>query len=122
MPWYDGQTLMQVLETMPLDDLDTTRPFRMPVQWVNRPNHVGDAITVEPSGKQSTIKSIHGPTGECDSARAGQSVTLCFDDEIDASRGDIIASQAGAPKSADQFRATIVWMHEEPMLPGRPTS
>ena len=134
MPWYDGQSLMQVLETMPLDDLDTTRPFRMPVQWVNRPNadfrgfsgfipsgavHVGDAITVEPSGKQSTIKSIHGPTGECDSARAGQSVTLCFDDEIDASRGDIIASQAGAPKSADQFRATIVWMHEEPMLPGR---
>lgn len=134
MPWYKGKTLMQELETIPVDDLDTGKPFRMPVQWVNRPNSdfrgfsgfiaggqvaVGDEITVAPSGTRSTVKSVFGAEGEVQSARAGQSVTICLNDEIDASRGDVLAASVDVPKTADQFRTTIVWMHEEPMLPGR---
>ena len=136
MSWYQGPTLLQHLEEAPINDtrmLD--QPFRMAVQWVNRPNldfrgfagqigagvvRPGDAIRVLPSGKTTTVKSIPTFDGDLDQAIAGQSVTLTFADEIDCSRGDVIV-QADAPcEVADQFEATVVWMDEHAMLPGRP--
>ncbi|SEO29903.1 adenylylsulfate kinase /sulfate adenylyltransferase subunit 1 [Gemmobacter aquatilis] len=136
MPWYQGPSLLQHLEEAPVNDsrmLD--KPFRMPVQWVNRPNldfrgfagqigagvvKPGDAIRVLPSGKTTTVKSIVTYDGDLEQAVAGQSVTLTFADEIDCSRGDVI-TQADAPcEVADQFEATLVWMEEAEMLPGRP--
>lgn len=136
MPWYQGPSLLQHLEEAPVNDsrmLD--KPFRMPVQWVNRPNldfrgfagqigagvvKPGDAIRVLPSGKTTTVKSIVTFDGDLEQAVAGQSVTLTFADEIDCSRGDVI-TQADAPcEVADQFEATLVWMEEAEMLPGRP--
>ena len=136
MPWYTGQTLMEHLETAPVNDarmLDV--PFRMPVQWVNRPNldfrgfagqigagivKPGDAIRVLPSGKTTTVKSIVTYDGELDEAIAGQSVTLTFADEVDCSRGDVIVKADEPCEVADQFEATLVWMDEHEMLPGRP--
>ena len=136
MPWYTGQTLMEHLETAPVNDarmLDV--PFRMPVQWVNRPNlnfrgfagqigagavKPGDAIRVLPSGKTTTVKSIVTYDGELDQAIAGQSVTLTFNDEVDCSRGDVIVKADEPCEVADQFEATLVWMDEHAMLPGRP--
>jgi bifunctional enzyme CysN/CysC len=136
MPWYTGQTLMEHLETAPVNDarmLDV--PFRMPVQWVNRPNldfrgfagqigagvvKPGDAIRVLPSGKTTTVKSIVTYDGDLDQAIAGQSVTLTFNDEIDCSRGDVIVKADAPCEVADQFEATLVWMDEAAMLPGRP--
>lgn len=133
-PWYDGPTLMKALETVPVDDLEVASPFRMPVQWVNRPSAdfrgfsgfivsgevaVGDPVSVQPAGTTSTVKGILGPKGDMEAAHAGQSVTVTLTNEIDASRGDILCATEAAPKTAEQFRATIVWMHEEPMLPGR---
>src|SRR5690606_29890385 len=110
------------------------RPFRMPVQWVNRPNldfrgfsgliaegtvKPGDAVRVIPSGKTSTVKSIVTFDGDLDEAVADQSVTLTLMDEIDCSRGDVIAAADNPPQSADQFETTLVWMNDEPLLPGR---
>ncbi|GLS85955.1 adenylyl-sulfate kinase [Cypionkella aquatica] len=136
MPWYTGQTLMEHLETAPVNDarmLDV--PFRMAVQWVNRPNldfrgfagqigagvvKPGDAIRVLPSGKTTTVKSIVTYDGALDQAIAGQSVTLTFADEVDCSRGDVIVKADEPCEVADQFEATVVWMDEQPMLPGRP--
>ncbi len=136
MPWYTGQTLMEHLETAPVNDarmLDV--PFRMPVQWVNRPNldfrgfagqigagvvKPGDAIRVLPSGKTTTVKSIVTYDGELDQAIAGQSVTITFNDEVDCSRGDVIVKADEPCEVADQFEATLVWMDEHAMLPGRP--
>ncbi|WP_426034976.1 sulfate adenylyltransferase subunit CysN [Cypionkella sp. TWP1-2-1b2] len=136
MPWYTGQTLMEHLETAPVNDarmLDV--PFRMPVQWVNRPNldfrgfagqigagiiKPGDAIRVLPSGKTTTVKSIVTYDGDLDQAIAGQSVTLTFADEVDCSRGDVIVKADEPCEVADQFEATLVWMDEHEMLPGRP--
>ncbi len=136
LPWYEGPTLLEDLETVELDvNADQARPFRMPVQWVNRPNpefrgyagliasgviRRGAAIRVLPSGTASTISRIATPEGEAEEAVAGQSVTLSFKEEIDCSRGDVIAPADQAPETADQFEATIVWMADEPMLPGRP--
>jgi len=136
MPWYRGPSLIEHLENVPLDaDSAQKQPFRMPVQWVNRPNsefrgytglvsagriQIGDKIRVLPSGRGSAISRILGPGGETSHAFAGQSITLCFQDEIDCSRGDVIASAMAPPQVADQFEATIVWMSEEPMLAGRP--
>ena len=136
MPWYQGPHLMEHLETVELDvNADQAKPFRMPVQWVNRPNldfrgfsgliasgivRQGDAIRVLPSGKTSTISRIVTLTGDLDEAVAGQSVTLCFKDEIDCSRGNVIARADNPPEVADQFEATIVWMSDQEMLPGRP--
>ncbi len=135
MTWYKGPTLLWHLETLPLEDLQSQRPFRLPVQWVNRPNsdfrgfsglipsgHVkkGDAITVLPSGAKSTVKQVFGAEGELEMGVAGQSVTITLNDEIDASRGDVLVPTGAEAKVADQFRATIVWMHDEEMLPGRP--
>src|SRR5882757_5337013 len=136
MPWYQGPSLIEHLETVELDvNADQAKPFRMPVQWVNRPNldfrgfsgliaaggiRPGDAIRVLPSGKGSTVSRISTLDGDLDEAVAGQSVTLCFNDEIDCSRGNVIARSDQPPEAADQFEATIVWMADEAMLPGRP--
>lgn len=135
MPWYMGQPLIAHLETVALDnDADQTKPLRMPVQWVNRPNldfrgfsgqiatgivRPGDAIRVLPSGKTSTISKIVTLDGELSEAVAGQSVTLCFTDEIDCSRGDVIAAADNPPEVSDQFESTIVWMADDPLIPGR---
>mgnify|MGYP006192731017 FL=1 len=134
-PWYTGLPLMAHLETVALDnDADQKKPLRMAVQWVNRPNldfrgfsgqiatgtvHPGDAIRVLPSGKTTTIKKIVTLDGELQEAVAGQSVTLCFDDEIDCSRGDVIAAADNPPEVADQFESTIVWMADDALIPGR---
>ncbi len=133
--WYAGQPLMAHLETVALDnEADQAKPLRMAVQWVNRPNldfrgfsgqiatgavKPGDAIRVLPSGKTSTISKIVTLGGELDQAVAGQSVTLCFDTEIDCSRGDVIATADAPPEVSDQFESTIVWMADDAMIPGR---
>ena len=135
MPWYAGPPLIAHLETVALDnDADQTKPLRMPVQWVNRPNldfrgfsgqiatgivRPGDAIRVLPSGKTSKISKIVTLDGELSEAVAGQSVTMCFADEIDCSRGDVIAAADNPPEVSDQFESTIVWMADEALVPGR---
>jgi len=135
-PWYGGPTLMEHLETVEVDaTADIAKPFRMAVQWVNRPNldfrgfsglistgtiRPGDAVRVLPSGRTSTVTRIVTLNGDLDEAAAGQSVTLCFADEIDCSRGDVIAIADDPVQAADQFEATIVWMDENELLPGRP--
>jgi bifunctional enzyme CysN/CysC len=134
-PWYDGPALMPLLETLPVEDDLREQPFRMPVQWVNRPNldfrgfsglisagtvRPGDKIKALPSGRESVIDRIVTFRGDLDEAVAGQSVTLTLKDEIDISRGDVIAEAGSPPPVADQFEATIVWMDDEAMLPGRP--
>jgi bifunctional enzyme CysN/CysC len=135
-PWYTGPSLMEHLETVEVDtSAMQDRPFRMAVQWVNRPNldfrgfsgwissgvvKPGDAVRVLPSGKTTTITRIVTMDGDLEQAVAGQSVTLCFADEIDCSRGDVICAANDPVHAADQFEATIVWMDEQPMLPGRP--
>jgi bifunctional enzyme CysN/CysC len=134
-PWYQGPTLIEHLETVEVDLAgDRRRPFRMPVQWVNRPNldfrgfagliasgtvKPGDAVRVLPSGRTSTIARIVTMDGDLEEAGAGQSVTLTLADEIDCSRGDVLVAADAPPQVADQFQATIVWMDAEEMLPGR---
>ena len=134
-PWYSGPTLVNHLETVEVDStLDQAKPFRMPVQWVNRPNldfrgfsgliatgsvAPGDAVRVLPSGKTSTVSRIVTFDGELECAVAGQSVTICLADEIDCSRGDVIAVSDDPPEVSDQFEATIVWMADEPLHVGR---
>lgn len=134
-PWYKGPSLIEHLETVEVDNsADQQAPFRLPVQWVNRPNldfrgfagliaagtvKPGDAIRVLPSGKTSTVSRIVTLNGDLDEAVAGQSVTLCFSDEIDCSRGDVIAAAGEPPQVADQFEATVVWMADEALKPGR---
>ncbi|GGB65567.1 sulfate adenylyltransferase subunit CysN [Blastomonas aquatica] len=134
-PWYTGPTLIEHLETVEvLSSLDADKPFRMPVQWVNRPNldfrgfsgliatgsvKPGDQVRVLPSGKTSTVSRIVTMEGDLDEALAGQSVTVCLADEIDCSRGDVIATADSPPQVADQFEATIVWMADDPLQVGR---
>jgi bifunctional enzyme CysN/CysC len=132
--WYDGPTLMHFLETVVTQDEAAELPFRMPVQWVNRPNHEfrgfagmiasgtvrpGDRVRVLPSGQESDVARIVTREGDLECAIAGQSVTLTFKDEIDVSRGDVVAAASVTTQVADQFEATLIWMHDEPMLPGR---
>jgi len=135
MPWYHGTTLMGYLETVQVDDeLMQKQPFRMAVQWVNRPNldfrgfsgqlasgviRPGDRIRALPSGKESTIATISTYDGNLPQAVAGQSVTLTLNDEIDISRGDMLTSAAEPASIGKQFETTIIWMHEEPLMPGR---
>jgi bifunctional enzyme CysN/CysC len=135
-PWYGGPTLIGHLETVEIDQVaGRAGPFRMPVQWVNRPNldfrgfsglvaggaiKPGDPVRILPSGKTSQVARIVTLDGDLDMAVAGQSVTLTLSDEIDCSRGDVISIANAPPQVADQFEATIVWMADEPMLPGRP--
>ncbi len=134
-PWYSGPTLVEHLETVEvLSSADVQKPFRMPVQWVNRPNldfrgfsgliatgsvKPGDAIRVLPSGKTSTVTRVVTLDQDLDQAVAGQSVTVCFADEVDCSRGDVIALADNPPQAADQFEATMVWLNDEAMIPGR---
>ncbi|MBA2919632.1 sulfate adenylyltransferase subunit CysN [Sphingomonas sp. MAH-20] len=136
MPWYSGPTLIGHLEAVPIDAEQGQRaPFRLPVQWVNRPDHAfrgfagliasgtvrpGDPVRVLPSGRTTTVARIVTLDGDLPQAVAGQSVTLTFADEIDCSRGCVIAAADAPPEVADQFEATIVWMADEEMLPGRP--
>ncbi|WP_126286100.1 sulfate adenylyltransferase subunit CysN [Burkholderia stagnalis] len=136
LPWYDGPTLMQHLDAVPLAARVTRdEPFRLPVQWVNRPHlnfrgyagsiasgeiRAGERVRVLPSGKESRVTSVITPAGVADVARAGDAVTLTLADEIDISRGDMLARADAPPEVADQFEATLVWMHDEPLLPGRP--
>lgn len=135
MPWYEGPSLLQWLETVETEDRESAKPFAMPVQWVNRPNldfrgfsgrmasgaiKPGDDVRVSPSGATSRIKEIAVWGGARPEATAGQSVTLVLDDEIDASRGDVIATASDPIESADQFEADLLWMSEHALLPGRP--
>lgn len=134
-PWYHGPTLVAHLETVEIEDALQHSPFRMPVQWVNRPDldfrgfsgqvlsgiiRPGDRIRVLPSGQESDVERIVAFGGDLDEAVAGQSVTLTLTDEIDISRGDVISISNSPPAVADQFEAHIVWMAENEMLPGRP--
>ncbi|MCH4152405.1 MAG: sulfate adenylyltransferase subunit CysN [Sphingobium sp.] len=134
-PWYTGKPLIEHLETVEVDvTADQAKPFRMAVQWVNRPNldfrgfsgqvatgtvKPGDAVRVLPSGKTSTVSRIVTLDGDLEQAVAGQSVTLCFADEIDCSRGDVIAIADTPPEAANQFESTLVWMSDEPLHVGR---
>jgi bifunctional enzyme CysN/CysC len=134
-PWYTGQPLIEHLESVELDlTTDQTKPLRMPVQWVNRPNldfrgfsglissgsvKPGDAVRVLPSGKTSTVTKVVTLDGDLDEAVAGQSVTICFADEVDCSRGNVIAAASAPPEVSDQFEATIVWMDDDPLHVGR---
>jgi len=136
MPWYEGPALMEFLETCPLDDLRLQRgPLRLPVQWVNRPNldfrgfcgvlasgsvRPGDRVRVQPSGRESVVERIVGIEGDRELAVAGESVTLTLHDEIDISRGDVISAADAPAEVADQFECNLVWMDDEPLLPGRP--
>ncbi|MDA7555137.1 sulfate adenylyltransferase subunit CysN [Euryarchaeota archaeon] len=133
-PWYNGQTIMEYLEAVEISNQKTLQSFRMPVQWVNRPNsnfrgfsglissgeiNTGDKIRILPGGQTSTIKSIVTWGGNLTTAKAGQSVTIILDDEIDVSRGDVITISEDPCSEADQFQARILWMNENPMMPGR---
>jgi bifunctional enzyme CysN/CysC len=134
MPWYHGPTLLHHLETIDTSEDLAAAPFRMAVQWVNRPNldfrgfagtvasgivRPGDQVTVAASGAGSIVKRIVAMDGDRPDAIPGDAITLVLRDEIDASRGDVLAAQADLPEVAEQFAADIVWMSETPMLPGR---
>jgi bifunctional enzyme CysN/CysC len=134
MAWYHGPTLMQHLETVEVDAALTNRPFRLPIQWVNRPNaefrgfagliasgriDKGNRVRVLPSGRESRVARIVAAGADLEAALAGQSVTLTLDSEVDVSRGDVLCDADSPAQVASQFEATIVWMHDEPMLQGR---
>jgi len=133
-PWYDGPTLMEHLENVDIESGAEERPFRLPVQWVNRPNpdfrgfsglvtggriSAGDRVRVLPSGKVSTVERIVTYDGDLEQCQENMSVTLTIKDEIDASRGDVIVSADSPCGLADQFQTQILWMSEEPMVPSR---
>ncbi len=133
-PWYTGQTLMEILETVEISADRNFTDMRFPVQYVNRPNlnfrgfagtlasgivHKGDDVVVLPSGKSSRVKSIVTFEGELESAGPGQAITLTMEDEIDISRGDLLVHADSQPQVTDSFEAMLVWMAEEPMLPGK---
>ena len=135
MPWYTDAPLMTLLETIEIDETRLHKqPFRMPVQWVNRPHldfrgfagtltggaiRAGDAVVVMPSGRTTTVARIVTADGDLNEALANQSVTLTLADEVDASRGDVICSAENPAQAADQFEATVVWMSDQPLLRGR---
>ena len=133
-PWYSGPTLLDHLENISVDDLATDRPFRLPVQYVNRPNqdfrgfagtiasgtvHAGQAVIAAKSARPSRVKRILIGAAERPVAVTGQSVTLLLEDEIEISRGDLLTSIDARPEMADQFQANIVWFDDKPLLPGR---
>nr|WP_182335109.1 sulfate adenylyltransferase subunit CysN [Stenotrophomonas acidaminiphila] len=135
MPWYAGPTLLEHLDTMAIAGHGAGGGLRLPVQWVNRPHQdfrgfagtlaagqvrAGDAVVVLPSARRSTVREVLGPDGPLDVARAGQAVTLVLADEIDVSRGDVIAAAGDPPEVADQFAAHVLWMDDAALLPGRP--
>ena len=133
-PWYDGPALISYLESVDVEDRRATLPFRMPVQWVNRPHldfrgfsgtiasgtvRPGDKVVVAASGKISKIARIVTADGDLESASAGDAVTLTLADEVDISRGDLLAAPQDRPAVANQFGAHLIWMNEQEMLPGR---
>ena len=133
-PWYKGPPLLDHLELVDVEDERARRPFRLPVQWVNRPDldfrgfagtiasgsvRLGDELAVLPSGQVSKVKSILGPAGNLAKADAGDAVTVTLANEIDIARGDMLAPAGARPQLADQFAAHLVWMSTEPLLPGR---
>jgi len=135
MPWYAGKTLLNWLETTPAGRGENDGPFAMPVQWVNRPNldfrgfagriasgsvQPGDAVRISPSGVVSTVKQIIAHEGLQQIGKADQSITLLLADDVDVSRGDVIASAAHPIECADQFETDILWMSDHALLPGRP--
>jgi bifunctional enzyme CysN/CysC len=134
-PWYDGPALLEHLEDIDVQAHDAVTGLRLPVQWVNRPHQnfrgyagtiaagevrPGDEIVVLPSSRRSRVAQVLGPDGEVASAHAGQAVTLTLADEIDISRGDVIAAAGDPPEAADQFAAHLLWMADAALLPGRP--
>jgi bifunctional enzyme CysN/CysC len=140
MPWYDGPALLEYLDTVVIDRAGTEGGFRLPVQWVQRPDRrdadrdfrgyagtlvagrvaPGDAVVVLPAGRRSRVARVLGPEGARDAAVAGQAIMLVLEDEIDISRGDVIAAAEDAPEVSDQFAAHVLWMGEGQLLPGRP--
>ncbi|GIW96590.1 MAG: bifunctional enzyme CysN/CysC [Pirellulaceae bacterium] len=135
MPWYDGPTLLGLLETVYIRSDRNLEDFRFPVQWVNRPNldfrgysgtiasgiiRQGEEVMVLPSRRRSRVRSIVTYDGELQEAFAPQAVTLTLEDEIDISRGDMLVRPGNVPRLSDRFDAMIVWMHESPLVPGRP--
>ena len=134
MPWYTGPTLLRHLETIDTTRSDVKLPFRMPVQWVNRPNQdfrgycgrvasgevkLGDRIRIVPGGSESTVRSIVVWQGERSSASAGDSITLCLNDELDISRGAVITSASEPIEQSDQFEAKLLCLSEDLIVPGR---
>jgi bifunctional enzyme CysN/CysC len=134
MPWYTGPTLFEHLDTVDVSHTAAREAFRLPVQWVNRPNlnyrgfcgriaegkvRPGDAVRVLPSGRTTTVRSIDFWQDQLSEAEAGASITLTLNDEVDVSRGDLIVAADAPPEVADQFQVRILWMAEEPMVPGR---
>jgi len=133
--WYTGPTLLEFLETVKVKDALDALPFRMPVQWVNRPDHTfrgfsgqisggtvvpGDLVKSMPSGKESRVERIVTYDGDLAIGITGQSVTITLEDEIDCSRGDVLVAANDPSQVSDQFETRILWMSDEPMLPGRP--
>ncbi|MHC5351270.1 sulfate adenylyltransferase subunit CysN [Metapseudomonas furukawaii] len=133
-PWYTGQSLMEILETVEIAGDRNVADMRFPVQYVNRPNlnfrgfagtlasgivRKGDEVVALPSGKGSRVKSIVTYEGELEHAGPGQAITLTLEDEIDVSRGDMLVHADNQPLVTDSFDAMLVWMGEEPMLPGK---
>jgi bifunctional enzyme CysN/CysC len=134
MPWYAGPSLIEWLDAVAVAEESAAGPLRMPVQWVNRPSHdfrgfagqiasgsvrPGDAVKILPSGRSATVKRIVTMDGDLAEAVAGQSVTLTLAEEVDCSRGDVIADAGDPPQAADQFEVSLVWMDEEHLVPGR---
>lgn len=134
MPWYEGATLLEHLETVEIASGCASPPFRMPVQWVNRPNSrlrgycgavvsgrvsPGDRLAVLPGGSTASVARIATFGGDLDDAVAGQAVMLTLAEEVDVSRGDVLAADDARPAVAEQFAAHILWMSDQPMLPGR---
>ena len=133
-PWYEGPHLLDYLETVEVEDDRRSAPFRLPVQWINRP-HLdfrgfsgtipsgriarGDAVVVAGSGRQSTVTRIFVADREVEAANAGDAVTLALADEIDIARGDLLSKPESRPEVADQFTAHLIWMSAKAMLPGR---
>ena len=134
MPWYQGDSLLRLLEIIDVSRPQGNRPFRFPVQWVNRPHQnfrgfsglvasgeirVGDEVIVLPSGTRTRLAGVINPQGDASAAREGEAVTLILADEVDVSRGDVIAAADHPPEVADQFAAHVLWMADAPLLPGR---
>ncbi len=134
MPWYQGDSLLRLLETIDVSRPQRNRPFRFPVQWVNRPNQnfrgfsglvasgevrPGDEVIVLPSGTRTRLAGVINPQGDASAASEGEAVTLILADEVDVSRGDVIAAADHPPEVADQFAAHVLWMADAPLLPGR---
>ncbi|MEI7037765.1 adenylyl-sulfate kinase [Fulvimonas yonginensis] len=133
MPWYEGPSLLELLETVDASSAPPS-PFRLPVQWVNRPDQhfrgyagtvcggrvaVGDEVVVQPGGRYARVERIVGPDADLAQAAPGQAITLCLDRELDISRGDVVSAAAQPAPVADQFGCHLVWFGDAPLLPSR---